>query len=142
MDNFKDTAYRVYQDVEILHKNSRWFNCCYLAGYIAECYCKLILNNAITSGFPVSQKEVRKYSHKIEAMHLDLEKIYATSHILSKYCLDLRVSCSSILNEWDPKLRYEDNQAAWNQQDAADKYKQEVECLIEQIKIMQLDGVI
>lgn len=142
MDNFKDTAYRMYEDVEVLQKNSRWFNCCYLSGYVVECYCKLVLDNAITNGIAIRKSSVRAYSHNVNDMEIDLRNISISNNILSQYCLDLNIVCNNILNNWNPLNRYNNSTSDWNKEENAEKYKNEIESVLEQIISMELDGVI
>ena len=43
MDHFYDTAKRMYKSTKTLHNNGEYHNACYLAGYIIECYAKIIV---------------------------------------------------------------------------------------------------
>ena len=43
MDNFYDTAKRMHKSSETLHNNNEFHNACYLAGYVVECYAKIIV---------------------------------------------------------------------------------------------------
>lgn len=142
MDNFKDTAYRMYEDAEILLNNEKWFNSCYLSGYILECYCKLILDNALTNGIINSRRNVREYSHNISSMERDMSLLLLSESQLSRYCLDLSSKCTNILSTWNPIHRYRDNDTEWNNNNIAEEYKEESDVLIEQILQMELDGVI
>lgn len=141
MDNYKDTAYRMYEDAEVLLKNNKWFNCCYLSGYVLECYCKLVLNNAISNGI-ISARSIRQYSHRVSDMETDLSMVSLSASQLSKYCLDLNSMCDGLLSEWNPNNRYNSNMSDWDSKSKADKYKEECDILIEQILEMELDGVI
>lgn len=141
MDNYKDTAYRMYEDAEVLLNNSKWFNCCYLSGYVLECYCKLVLSNALANGI-ISGRGIRQYSHKVNDMESDLSMVLLSSSQLSKYCLDLFSTCDSLLSEWNPNNRYNSNESEWDDKVKAGKYKEECDILIEQILQMELDGVI
>jgi hypothetical protein len=136
-----DTAYRMYEDVEVLINNDRWFNCCYLSGYVLECYCKLVLNNAISEGL-ITNRSVRRYSHRVMDMENDLSMILLSENQLATYCLDLNSECKELLSGWTPNNRYNGNESSWNEKDKAIKYKEECDILIEQIMRMQLDGVI
>ena len=143
MDNYRDTAYCMYEDVQILHEKHRWFNCCYLAGYVVECYSKLLLDNAISSGITTQKGAVKDYGHNINVMKIDLINILSIStQILSKYCIDLNLECNSIITEWNPNKRYEAESGTWSQEEKANAFKHELEIVINQIKNMQLDGVI
>ena len=141
MDNYKDTAYRMYEDAEILLKNKKWINCCYLSGYVLECYCKLVLDNALTNGI-IDRRSVREYSHNVSNMESDISMILLSHYQLSRYCLDLNTKCQNILSGWNPNKRYKDNGYLWDDDAIANKYKEESDFLIEQILQMELDGVI
>ena len=142
MDNFKDTAYRMYEDTLVLHENKKWFNACYLAGYVLECYSKLIIDNAMTLGINTQKKSVRGYSHNTILMNSEIKNINLLCGSLSQYCIDLNIDCNTIINNWNPLDRYNENNVTWNQEAIADKFKEEIDILIEQIMKMELDGVI
>lgn len=141
MDNYKDTAYRMYEDSDILLKNNSWFNCCYLAGYVLECYCKLVLSNALVNGI-ISGRTIRSYSHNISDMESDISMILLSGNQLSRYCLDLISKCNNILSYWNPNNRYNADGTAWEDEIMAKKFREECDILIEQILQMELDGVI
>lgn len=141
MDNFKDTAYRMYEDTEILLNNNKWFNSCYLSGYVLECYCKLILDNAITNGI-VSGRGVRSYSHRVADMEGDITMVSLSPYAISKYCLDLNSTCVNLINGWNPNNRYNSNGSDWDNKAKAENCKKECDLLIEEILKMELDGVI
>lgn len=142
MDNYKDTAHRMYKDVQILHSNNSWYNTCYLAGYVIECYAKLIIDNAITNG-KSQARSTRQYSHDINRMSCEIiNNISVASPVLVQYCLDLNQHCPHILSKWDPLKRYDSMESIWNQEQMANNFKEEIEKVIQQIKNMELDGVI
>lgn len=141
MDDYKDTAYRMYEDAEILLNNNKWFNTCYLSGYVLECYCKLVLHNAMLQG-DITQKPLKSYSHKVSRMESDISTVQILGNQLAKYCLDLSCDCSNMLAEWDPINRYKSNNGDWDNENKARQYKAECEILMEQILSMELDGVI
>ena len=56
MDNFYDSAKRMHNSSQILHNNNEFHNSCYLAGYVVECYAKIIVG--LSYGF--TQEELAK----------------------------------------------------------------------------------
>ncbi|SFR83054.1 hypothetical protein [Anaeromicropila populeti] len=139
MDYYEDTAFRMYKDLTILYENKRWFNCCYLSGYVVECYEKLLLEK----GENLSANDIgRIYRHKLKSMNAELERISELGTGYSNYCLDLSLVCNTILKKWSPFNRYEKNQYVWGKKEMADCFKQEVDTVFQQIKNMKVDGVI
>lgn len=139
-DNYIDTAYRMYDSSLELKKVKQWLNACYLAGYIVECYCKLILQSAVNQGYCVSDSRLL-YSHKLE--ELGNEIIIGLPGVVSaSYCADVSSVCSSIVNGWGVSLRYAADSHVWNSEEIAERVLGEVDELMEIIMNMQLDGVI
>lgn len=70
-DNYYDTVYRMYEASDLLFNNEQWFNANYLAGYVAECYCKLVLQISRQEGycFHGGKNRERDFGHNVEEMH-------------------------------------------------------------------------
>ena len=68
-DNYRDAVYRMYESSDVLFEKQQWFNANYLAGYVLECYCKLILLMAVGICFfrrTAGSKEIWTCSQRIE----------------------------------------------------------------------------
>lgn len=141
MDNFYQTSQRMWNDANILNSNTpsnSWFNTCYLAGYILECYGKLLITSSI-GGNP------RSLNHKLENINNKIQTDVLMNPIFSKYCLDLKLVCNTIYegqHKWDPTYRYEDNPNLWNSKNIADSFIKESKVVKDMIETMKIDGVI
>lgn len=141
-DNFKDTAYRMHESSGILFDKEQWFNANYLAGYVCECYCKLVLGMALNSGESLSKNNVQQYRHNVGLMRDDIDYIMLNGTSVMKYCLDLNNTCGNIINEWNPFDRYGSNSHKLNDKELAEKINKEINVLAEKILEMDVDGVI
>jgi hypothetical protein len=141
-DNYKDTAYRMFESSEILYRNGQWFNANYLAGYVLECYCKLVLLYTLNCGETLSRGSVRGYSHDIESMRDEIDLILLNGGNASQYCIDICNVCNGIIANWKPNYRYEASSHALNNNTLANDIKLEIASLIDLILTMEVDGVI
>lgn len=139
-DNYIDTAYRMSDSVKTLRAAGQWMNACYLSGYIAECYCKLLLQSAQSLGYVLRDHNLL-HSHKISGMGneiiTDLPAVVSPS-----YCVDLAAECSNIVEDWTVNMRHESNASVCNHKDKAEAMEKEAEKLMTVIMQMQIDGVI
>lgn len=126
----------------VLYDNQQWFNANYLAGYVLECYCKLVLSYAIQIGQGVGRNNVRGYSHSIKSMKDDIDCLMISGTQISSYCIDLHDACSNILTHWNPNNRYESNSHVLGDKVLAEDIKKEVKRLTELVLKMDVDGVI
>lgn len=88
-DNFVDTIYRMDKDSDILLEQKSWMNSCYLSGYTAECYCKILINKA--------QNNVNK-THDLNKLNLNLADFMSGDIKLKKYLIDLPKVCPTVYN--------------------------------------------
>lgn len=70
MDNYFDTAERMRDSARLLHERKQFFNACYLAGYVYECYGKSIMQ---LIGHPVAG------NHDLGAFAKNLQFILTTN---------------------------------------------------------------
>lgn len=142
-DNYKDTAYRMYDSAQVLYKDEMWFNTCYLAGYVAECYCKEILLLAAYNGYAFQNADnVKKFSHKLDKLQDEVEIIAGMGGATSLYCHDIQSECPTIYANWNPLERYQSDSYIFNHKETADKMIEEMEMLMEYIIQMEIDGVL
>lgn len=143
-DNYHDTAYRMYESSDILYKKRQWFNANYLAGYVAECYCKLILLISVGQGhiFSNNRHNVRTFGHEVNDLKDEVDLISLEGCAVSSYCLDVQNVCPNILNNWNPNKRYEADNSMLNTDILAADIHTEVEELMDMIIKMEIDGVL
>ena len=142
-DNYKDTVYRMSDSATVLHNNKKWFNTCYLAGYVAECYCKEILLLAEQEGYHFhSAGSVREFSHKLDKLKDEVNLIALVAGVASAYCIDVQKECPTIYANWNPNKRYQSNNHMFNQEVNADKVMNEMQKLMKSIVQMEIDGVL
>lgn len=138
MDNFYDTAKRMYKSSEILHRNNDFHNSCYLAGYVIECYAKIIVG--LSYGF--SNEEIAKeFSHDLKKLNKELQYILSNSQF-SAYIVDMNTSFITIIKEnlkWNPIKRYTISSSCWNQANS-NNFQGEIQLAIQKLTQMQLDG--
>ena len=106
-DNFIDTAERMNVSCKMLHGASQFHNAFYFAGYVVECYLKLLAYSGSR----------RSWGHDIIKMNEDLQYAVssaATSAIFRKYVLDIAADCPIIHTNWNPVKRYEDKANHWD----------------------------
>lgn len=142
-DNYKDTVYRMYESAQLLYKAKMWFNTCYLAGYVAECYCKEILLLAEHNGHTFHYAtNIREFSHKLDKLHDEVSIIASIGGAVSSYCLDIQSECPLIYTHWNPNKRYQSNSYVFSQEVVADKIIEEMKKLMSYIVQMEADGVL
>lgn len=141
-DNYKDTIYRMHDSSCILYDNEKWFNANYLAGYVLECYCKLVLDFAMKEGTHLTKSTIRGYSHNVQAMRDEIDLLMQSGTAVTKYCIDLNQKCSHIIANWHPEKRYEADTHVLGSSDLSDEINKEIKFLIDIILKMDIDGVI
>lgn len=143
-DNYHDTVYRMYESSDILYKNQQWFNANYLAGYVLECYCKLILLMASQQGYSYSghRHNVKEFKHNVNELKEEVELINLRGGLSAGYCLDVQSVCTNLLNSWNPNKRYEADSGILNNEALALRIHNEVEAIMDLIIKMEIDGVL
>lgn len=128
----------MHNSSQILHIFEDYHNSCYLAGYVVECYAKIILGlhhniDALKLG--------RTYSHNINKMNREFTYILANSSY-SEYMVDMIVDFPNITaggQSWDPIKRYTNYSNQWTNIDS-DNYQSEIEGVMKKIAKMRVDG--
>lgn len=141
-DNYYKTAERMNVDSQLLYNDKRWFNCCYLGGYVAECYTKLILSKIMT------HEDVKKFSHQLKKLSKELlnkfNDLILVGKIPSSFLHDLKHLCPTVCTgqqKWAPNRRYHDGNGLWGKNEA-EKYRKEISALFKIIVQMKISGVI
>lgn len=135
MDNFYDTAIRMQKSSEILHNNGEFHNACYLAGYVVECYAKIIVEN-------YSQYTPRSFSHNLNRLDTELSSILSGNLSLSQYILNCSIDFSMILSKWNPvNLRYVDISNTLHSQDSG-SFQSEIQLAMQKLTKLKVDGII
>ena len=133
-DNFLKTAERMYDSSKILHRENHSFNSCYLSGYVAECYAKIMYE--LTSGNTIK-------SHNTANILASVSSLLTSSSPHNKYWIDMSIECPNMYSgatKWHPEERYSDVYP-WT---AATSYafQLEMEIFFDKITEMIIDGVI
>jgi len=134
MDNFYDTAKRMYKSSETLHNNSEYHNSCYLAGYVVECYAKIVVG-VFSTGTP------RSFGHNIGRLDIELQNILAGNSSLSAYILSGPADFNSVLSNWNPgSLRYTDSSRTLSNQSMSNNFQTEIQSAMRKLAQMEIDG--
>lgn len=133
----------MYESSDELYKRQQWFNANYLAGYVLECYCKLVLIMSRQQGYVFSnnRQSVRNFGHEISSLQDEVQLISMVGCGVSGYCINIQDLCSNLLCNWNPNKRYEADSHVLNSKTLADKIHIEIETLMNTIIQMEIDGV-
>lgn len=137
MDNFYETSNRMYNSSNILHANSQFHNSCYLAGYVVECYAKIVIG--ISYGFAAS--DLKEFSHDLKKMKREFDYIFRHSSVANNI-LDVSADLSTIFNgtkKWHPMKRYCDSREEWLETNS-NNYQREMSLAMQKIAQIKLDG--
>lgn len=135
-DNFYATAKRMYKSSKTLHDNSEYHNACYLAGYVVECYAKIVVG--LSYGFTPSEL-AKEFSHDLKKLNKELQYIITHSSY-SPYIVDMRSDFATLLlnvAKWHPIKRYSSN--TWSQQNS-NTFQTEIQLAMQKLAQMELDG--
>lgn len=133
-DNYRITAERMSDSSIRLHSNGQYHNACYLAGYVGECYLKLLVNLALTR-----PGGARAYNHSLTAMNTDLVPLMSGTASYAAYIMDMRIDCPKMLS-WNPNLRYDDS-SIWNGGKSTDFQIEQSRC-ISKVAAMVINSII
>lgn len=140
-DSFLDTAKRMHKSSEILHQNDDFHNACYLAGYVVECYAKILVEK-YSSNYG-NNRTARSFSHNLNHLNTEMQYILSGNNSLSSYILNASTDFINILAKWNPvSLRYVDNTNKINSKNISDDFQAEIDLAMQKITKMQIDGVI
>jgi hypothetical protein len=134
MDNFYDTAKRMHRSSETLHNNAEYHNACYLAGYVVECYAKVVVG-LFSSHIP------RNFRHNIVNLNNELQYLLGSNSSLSSYIVNGSTDFSQIILYWNPvNLRYIENSNSISSQTISEAFQNEIQLAMQKLAQMQLDG--
>jgi hypothetical protein len=137
-DDFYATAKRMHKSSKTLHNNSEYHNACYLAGYVVECYAKIIVG--LSYDFVPSELG-KEFSHDLKELNKELQYVITYS-TYSAYIVNMRTDFSTILlnvTKWHPIKRYTSNTNTWNQQNSND-FQAEIQLAMQKLAQMKIDG--
>lgn len=135
-DNYYDMAKRMCKSSETLHNNAEYHNSCYLAGYVVECYAKIIIN--LFSG--QHHGGLKKFSHNISGLDAELQNLLSGNSTLSSYILSGSSDFASILNSWNPVIRYVDDTVAIHSIEISQNFQDEMLSAMQKLAEMKNDG--
>jgi HEPN domain-containing protein len=133
-DNFLKTAERMYDSSKILHRENQSFNSCYLSGYVAECYAKIMYG--LTSGSNIR-------SHDTADILVRISSLLTSASPYNRYWIDMPIECPNMYSgaaKWHPMERYSDTYP-WTITISA-AFQQEMDIFFDKITEMIIDGVI
>jgi HEPN domain-containing protein len=135
MDNFYKTAKRMQKSSKILHDNGDYHNACYLAGYVVECYAKIIVGMS----YSFSHEDIAKeFGHDLKKLNKELEYVLAHSSY-STYIVDLKEKFADVLSgesKWNPIKRYSQN--TWTQNNST-KFQEQISTAIGKLTDLSLN---
>ncbi len=134
-DHFFSTAKRMYKSSETLHNNGEYHNACYCAGYVIECYAKILIG--LSYNDPTISRE---YSHALNKLDDELQYILTHSSLAS-HIVQMRTYFPTIVrgeNKWHPLKRYFIESQEFDQP-TSEKYKTETTNAIRILSQMSLD---
>jgi hypothetical protein len=135
-DDFYATAKRMHKSSKTLHDNSEYHNACYLAGYVVECYAKIVVG--LSYDF-TSAELAKEFSHNLKKLNKELQYIMTYSPY-SSYIIDMRSDFATILlnvTKWHPIKRYSSN--IWIEQNSIN-FQSEIQLAMQKLTQMELDG--
>lgn len=141
-DNFFVTAKRMNDSAQTLHEQHHHHIACYLAGYVAECYLKLLVEKEPTITTSIAGRG--GYGHNVRQMNIDLNHAISSGASiggLGGYLIDLSIDCPNIYGGWHPLKRYDDS-AGWNNSITSDYFQNERKKCFEMIAKMYIDNFI
>ncbi|PIF44820.1 hypothetical protein CLU96_1815 [Chryseobacterium sp. 52] len=137
MDNYYNTSHRMYKSSKTLHSNQEYHNSCYLAGYVVECYAKIIIGLS----YGLNSTDLKEFGHDLKKMRKEFQYIFSHSSF-SSYMLDIPTDFSKIslgTTKWNPMNRYSDITNEWIEVNSND-YQNEMLFAMQKITQMKLDG--
>ncbi len=133
-DDFKITASRMFKSSEILHNQNAYHNSCYLAGYVVECYTKLIV-------IKFGRNNPRAFSHNINSLNTELQSILSGDSTLSQYIIDGAIDFNTIRTRWNPEIRYTDL-VSFSNNAMSQLFQNEMTLAMQKITKLEVDGII
>lgn len=145
--DFLGTLKRMYEDSRILFYEGKYYNCCYLCGYVLECTLKYILlkHGKKHDGQPYTIGDLKRLSHDTEKLNRELDDwLSMADGVLPSYRLEGGRECPYLMGKkgypaWNPKYRYGDY-SKWNEKEYCEKYLQESDYLFRFVTEMVLGG--
>lgn len=122
MSQYFQTAERMLQSSKILHENNQFFNACYLAGYVVECYQKIVIQ--ILDSNP-------KMIHDLDELKEHYKRLKATRRgqrlVKDSLAVDIEAKFPSVFQLWNPTHRYDDTHK-WDEESSLKLQKEIKQC--------------
>lgn len=129
-DNYLKTAERMYNSSKLLHQQSHFHNACYLAGYVAECYLKILVQKTPAITIPLFGN--KGFKHDINRINAELHYVISSSTVapslFKSHLLDMSIDCPKICNQWNPLRRYDDSTGWDNLSESQFFQEEQVKC--------------
>lgn len=135
MSQYFNTAERMYKSSKILHDNKQFFNACYLAGYVVECFQKTVIE--------ILNQDPKKI-HDLEDLKRQYKSLKATrrGQDLAKKNLfvDIESKFPTIFSVWHPTHRYDDSYT-WTEESSI-KFQEELKHCLHLLNRLKTNGYI
>ncbi len=133
MDNFYDTALRMYKSAQSLHASKEFHNSCYIGGYVIECYAKIIYHLLSGSNPP--------HTHNVSNLNSQCINYIASGNASNQtYFIDGTTNFSNVLAQWNPvTTRYTEASNEFIENDS-NNFQVEIENAMRVIARMKIDG--
>jgi hypothetical protein len=105
----------MYKSSQTLHNSGEYHNACYLAGYVVECYAKIIVG--LSYGF-THDEIAKEFVHDLKKLNKELQYILTCSPF-STFIVDLKIDFADIVSgnsKWNPIKRY--SNLSWSVNDS------------------------
>jgi hypothetical protein len=133
MDNYYDTVIRMQKSSKTLFDNQDYHNSCYLAGYVIECYLKILFYNVSNNNTPPRTHNLTNLNSSI------ISYLSSGNSSLNSYFANN--SFSNIFLDWNPvSKRYIERNLEWTPQNAQD-YQIEITIAMQTLVQMRLNGL-
>lgn len=135
--DFLSTLERMYTDAKILYEKQKYYNCCYLSGYVLECALKYLLCQfgLKSDGSRYTINDMKRDAHNTQNLNNKLEQcISFVSGIPAQYQLMPENICPYIYSgaqgypEWNPRYRYGEH-PMWNTEEWCAHYINEIDAV-------------
>ena len=135
-DNYRFTAERTQRSSKALHDSENYFDACYLAGYVVECYMKVLYKH-VTKNDPALVHDLSKLKSQLKG----IKKVSTATALQKKgFWLDVEQYCQRICKDWDPKYRYDDAHP-WDE-GTSTAFQNEIKRCLAQIARLKTNGLI
>lgn len=105
-----------------------------MAGYVIECYTKIIVNR-------FSTETPRSYGHDLNRLNIAIQHILSGNSSLSPFILNGSLDFVTILSNWNPvTLRYIDSANSLHNQSLSTSFQDEIQFAMHKLAELYING--